>query len=184
MMTSYLEQAREKAGKKRHPILYSWTVGSDTWTVAVTPIVRERFRIQLKSFFMLLAALTFGVGLSFLVGRGEAGLLLSVVMIIYGLVSWIVYLNSRSAILFPPKRTFFLTPYGFFNGYEYICRVRTYDIDVRERRVFLLGYTFTGGMTPGSGSWKELEMLLMWDRNEDQAQILGKVRQLVLREGE
>lgn len=184
MKTSYLEQARERAGKSRHSILCSWSVGPESWMTAVTPVVRERFRLQLKSFFTLLAVLTFGLGLSSLVGRGDAGLLFTVVLIVYGLVSWIFYLNRRSGILFPPERTFFLTPYGFFNGYEYVSRVRSYDIDIREKRVFIQGYSYIGGGAMGGGYWKELEMLLVWEHDEDQAEILAKVRQLVLRKAE
>ena len=182
MRTPYLDKARLDAGKRHHPILYSWTVGADTWMVAVTPVIRERIRVELRRFFRLLAFLTFGVGISFLVGRVEVGLLILVILLIYGLSSWSFYLGSRSGILFPSHRTFFVTEHGFFNGYEYVARVRSYDIELRERRIVLQGSVFI--MTnprSGRGYWKEKEMLLMWDLEENGTEIVRNVKQMVLR---
>ena len=176
----YLALARKKAEENKHPILYSWKVGSETWIRSVTAVVREQTRQELRKVFMLLSLFAFGLGVSFIAGSRDAALLLTVTLLIYGLVTWIIYLRCRTGILFPQERIFFLTEHGFFNGYEYISRVGSFDIDVREKTIRLQGSVFVRTSYFGSGYWKEKDMFLMWERTEDEAGITKRVRQLRL----
>lgn len=179
-MASYLTLAREKAEKRNHSILYSWTVGSESWITAVRPVVRERTRWEFRNVSLLLTLFLFITGFSIAISSRELALLVLVGFIISSLITWIIYLRCRTDIMYPPKRTFFLTQAGFFNGYEYITRVRSFDIDVREKRIYLQTEIYVPGNYPGTKRWKELEMLLIWEQEEDGSEIMAKVKHLVL----